>query len=114
MAVDPRRPRPVFDRPTKDAEPTSPVEEGNGTAKKALAADWQLDLFQEFVTGGAFLYSERLAWLADPEIMWPALRELEERFEAYLDGLLIGGAKALDFCRQLLDGDAAAPAIVVD
>ena len=99
------------------------------------------ELYREHLEEAAFLYEQRKNLLADDEVEWVRVGDFEERFQAHLDGLAVGGSVALEvaevramegepgelhaairlFCRQrckptvlkLLDGlDPAAPARV--
>src|SRR3954463_2420992 len=68
---------------------------------------FNVELYREHLDEASFLYEQRLAYLHDPEITWPSLREWEERFEAHIDALVVGGDLALDICRQqAADGDS--------
>jgi hypothetical protein len=57
-------------------------------------------LYAEHLDEASFLYGQRLAYLHDPEVSWPDLRVGEERFEAHVDALVVGGEPALDVCRE--------------
>ena len=68
---------------------------------------FNVELYREHLEEASFLYEQRLAYLHDPEVNWPDLRDWEERFEAHIDALVVGGELALDICRQqAADGDA--------
>lgn len=63
-------------------------------------------LYKEHFEEGSFLYAQRQAYLSDVEVPWPSLHAWEERFEAHLDGLVLGDDLGLDICRQrLAEGD---------
>lgn len=63
-------------------------------------------LFREHLDEASFLYEQRLAYLFDPEINWPDIVQWEDRLEAHLDALIVGGATALEVCREEASGDA--------
>jgi len=68
---------------------------------------FQVELYQEHLDEASFLYEQRLVYLHDPEVNWSDLGDWEERFEAHIDALVVGGELALDVCRQqAADGDA--------
>jgi len=69
----------------------------------ATKREFKLGLYREHLAESSFLYEQRLAHLADPEVKWPDLRHLEERFEAHVDALVIGGELALEACRDHAD-----------
>jgi len=64
-------------------------------------------MYEEHLEEASFLYTQRLALLANPELAWTALDDFEQRLEAHLDALLIGGLPALEVCRRrAAEGDA--------
>jgi len=66
-----------------------------------------LSLYAEHLEDVSFLYDLRNALLADLEVPWARLHAFEERIEAHIDGLMVGGEPALELCRSRLeDGDA--------
>ncbi len=68
---------------------------------------FNVELYREHLEEASSLYDLRLAYLHDPEINWPDLADWEERFEAHIDALVVGGELALDVCRQqAANGDA--------
>jgi uncharacterized protein (TIGR02270 family) len=68
---------------------------------------FNVGLYREHLEDASFLYEQRLAYLHDPEVNWPDLQQWEERFEAHIDALVVGGDLALETCRQLaVDGEA--------
>ena len=68
---------------------------------------FNVELYREHLEEASFLYEQRLAYLHDPEVNWPDLRDWEERFEAHIDALVVGGELALEVCRQqAAEGDA--------
>jgi uncharacterized protein (TIGR02270 family) len=67
---------------------------------------FNIGLYSEHLAEASFLYEQRLAYLHDPELKWTDLEELEERFEAHLDALVIGADLALEVCKEhCLSGD---------
>lgn len=49
------------------------------------------ELYREYFEDASFLREQRRALLADPEISWRDLEPFEDRLEACLDGLVVGG-----------------------
>jgi len=69
--------------------------------------DFDLELYAEYLEEAAFLYQQRLSLLRDPEIGWTEIRAFEERLEAHIDGLVVGGEPALEVCTaRAVEGDA--------
>ena len=69
--------------------------------------EFKIELYKEHLEEASFLYEQRLTYLQDPEVNWPDLQEWEDRFEAHIDGLIVGGDLALEVCRQQTEaGDA--------
>jgi len=63
-------------------------------------------LYEEYLAEASFLYAQRLSLLDDPKIAWNERGEFEERLEAHIDGLVVGGQLALEVCgRQAAEGD---------
>jgi uncharacterized protein (TIGR02270 family) len=62
--------------------------------------EFNIGLYLEHLDEASFLYEQRQAYLHDPEVNWPDLLDSEERFEAHIDALVVGGDLALDICRQ--------------
>ena len=58
------------------------------------------ELYEEYLEDGSFLYAQRLNLLDSPKIAWKERGDFEERLEAYIDGLVIGGQLALEVCRR--------------
>ncbi len=58
------------------------------------------ELYEEYLEEASFLYEQRLGLLDDPEVTWRDIGEFEERFEAHVDGLVVGGKLALEVCRR--------------
>ncbi|MCC6418734.1 MAG: hypothetical protein IT429_10905 [Gemmataceae bacterium] len=66
-----------------------------------------LGLYLEHLEEASFLYDQRRALFANPEIAWTRIGEFEDRFEAHLDALVIGADLALEVCKkQTAEGDA--------
>lgn len=67
---------------------------------------FNIELYEEHLEEASFLYDQRGALLNDPEIPWPSLAGFEDRLEAHLDALVVGGDLALEVCRaRARDGD---------
>src|SRR6266567_1491787 len=76
-----------------------------GSGKKRLSPSmgistksFLIELYREYLEEASFLYEQRLGLLHDPEVPWKRIGEFEERFEAHIDGLLVGGELALEVC----------------
>ncbi len=68
--------------------------------------DFATDLFLDHLSEASFLYEQRLGLFDDPELTWKALEDFEQRFEPYIDGLVVGKDSALEVCKQqALAGD---------
>ena len=68
--------------------------------------DFYIGLYKEYLEEASFLYEQRLTLFDDPEITWTDIHNFEERFEAHIDGLMIGEELALEVCKtQARDGD---------
>jgi uncharacterized protein (TIGR02270 family) len=66
-----------------------------------------IELYGEYLEEASFLYGQRRALLHDPGIPWKRIGEFEERLEAHLDGLVVGGGLALEVCaRHAAEGDS--------
>lgn len=64
------------------------------------------ELAELHLEDASFLYELHLAYLHDPELTWSGLDSFQERFEAHIDALVIGGEIALETCKQrCLAGD---------
>lgn len=63
-----------------------------------------IGLYLEHLEEASFLYEQRLVLLDDPELTWLDLRDFEERFEAHVDALTLGGDLALAVCMQQAEG----------
>src|ERR1700685_1058565 len=65
-----------------------------------------IELYEEYLEEASFLYEQRLSLLQNPEISWKKIGEFEERFEAHIDGLVVGGDLGIEVCkRRAEDGD---------
>ena len=65
-----------------------------------------IELYREYLEEASFLYEQRLGLLKDAEVTWKRIGEFEERFEAHIDGLVVGGDLALQVCTErALEGD---------
>jgi uncharacterized protein (TIGR02270 family) len=62
--------------------------------------EFNVELYREHLEVASFLYDQRLAYLNDPEVNWRDIGDWEERFEAHIDALMVGGERALEVCRQ--------------
>lgn len=56
-------------------------------------------LYEQHLEEASFLYEQRLAHRHDPELTWLDLDDHEERFEAHVDALVVGGDPAIDVCK---------------
>lgn len=66
-----------------------------------------VELYEEFLEEASFLYEQRLTLFDNPEITWKSIGEFEDRFEPHIDGLVVGGDRALDVCiRRAQEGDS--------
>lgn len=67
---------------------------------------FRIELYEEHLEEASFLYEQRLGLFDDPEITWLDIGEFEDRLEAHIDALVVGGDLALDVCtRRAADGD---------
>lgn len=72
-----------------------------------LARAFYVGLYEEHLEEASFLYDQRRALLQNPEIAWPTIGEFEERCEAHIDALVVGGDLALEVCQaRAAAGDA--------
>lgn len=60
---------------------------------------FRIAMYREHLEDAAFLYDQRNALLGDGETSWLRLHDFEERLEANIDALVIGGDLALGECR---------------
>lgn len=65
----------------------------------ATLRQFNIGIYREHLEDGSFLYEQRLTRLDDPELRWLDLDDVEQRFEAHVDGLVIGGDLAHQICR---------------
>jgi hypothetical protein len=85
---------------------------GNGNARRPLRRGlsdrgFAIGIYLEHLEEASFLYEQRIGLLDDPEVPWPALADFEDRFEAHIDALVLGGELAMDVMRQqAVEGDA--------
>lgn len=63
-------------------------------------SDFAVGICQEHLSEAYFLYEQRLRLLDDRELSWKDLGDFEERFEAHIDGLVVGEDLALEVCKQ--------------
>lgn len=71
------------------------------------ARGFAVGIYLEHLEEASFLHDQRLALLDDPELPWPDVEDYEDRLEAHLDALVLGGELALAVCRQQSEeGDA--------
>ncbi|MEQ1850437.1 MAG: hypothetical protein ABMA01_02480 [Chthoniobacteraceae bacterium] len=62
-----------------------------------------IELYREYLSDASFLYDQRQALLADPEVAWSDVDSFDERLEACLDGLVVGGELAIEVCKDRLE-----------
>lgn len=62
--------------------------------------DFATDLYFEHIFEASFLYEQRLSLLDDPELTWLDIEDFENRFEAHIDGLVVGEDLAVEVCKQ--------------
>ncbi len=65
-----------------------------------IEIDFTTGIYQEHISEASFLYEQRLSLFDDPEITWQDLDNFEQRFEAHIDGLVVGEDLALEVCKQ--------------
>src|SRR2546429_654230 len=70
------------------------------TAMPTSPHSFAVRMYDEHLEEASFLYEQRKALLRDPEIPWTRIGEFEERLEAHIDALVIGGRLALDICQK--------------
>ena len=61
---------------------------------------FKIALYEEHLEEIAFLWSQDCALRADPNRAWTDPAPFEERLEAHLDALVVGGALALQVCQE--------------
>jgi len=73
----------------------------------ATYRDFLVGLYQEHLEEASFLFEQRRHLFTDDELSWIQLAEFEDRLEAHLDALVVGGDLALEVCRAAAsDGDS--------
>jgi uncharacterized protein (TIGR02270 family) len=70
----------------------------------ASPRQFNIGLYHEHLEEASLLYEQHLAYVHDPELMWIDLDDWEERFEAHIDALVVGGELALEVCKQRCAG----------
>lgn len=67
---------------------------------------FRIGLYEEHLEEAAFLYSQCGTLAQRPDLAWTRLGDFEERLEAHLDALMVGGELALEVCqRRAQEGD---------
>ncbi len=70
------------------------------------SSDFVVKIYNEHLAEASFLYEQRLNLLDDPQLTWKDVGDFEERFEAHVDGLVVGENLALEVCKQQVsEGD---------
>jgi hypothetical protein len=65
-----------------------------------------IEPYGEYFEEASFLYEQRLSLFEDLEVSWEDIGDFEERFEAHIDGLVVGDELALKVCQtQASEGD---------
>ncbi len=65
-----------------------------------------IELYEEYLEEASFLYAQRLTLYHNPEVTWKKIGEFEERLEAHIDGLVVGGELALEVAKtRAAEGD---------
>lgn len=59
---------------------------------------------EEHLSEIEFLLGQRQRHVRDPEFAWPALANMEDRLEAHVDAMCVGGAPALELAREAMAG----------
>jgi uncharacterized protein (TIGR02270 family) len=76
-------------------------------AAASASVRFHREIFEEHLEEAAFLYEQRRAIHAGPQIAWTDLADFEERLEAHIDALVLGADLALDMCAaRTLEGEA--------
>jgi len=72
-----------------------------------LAKDgFRQELYQEHLEEASFLYEQRRNLLAGDEVEWLRVGDFEERLQAHLDGLVVGGKVALQIAeKRTMEGE---------
>jgi hypothetical protein len=58
-----------------------------------------IEPYEEYFEEASFLYEQRLSLFEDLEVSWEDIGDFEERFEAHIDGLVVGDELALKVCQ---------------
>jgi len=88
-------------------EPSAPVPRPDTLTPGPSERGFRIGLFLEHLEEAASLWEQRAADRENPELSWLDLGEEQDRLEAHLDALMVGGDLALAGCRQqALEGDA--------
>lgn len=66
---------------------------------------FQRALFEEHIESIAFLHAQRETRMRDAETGWTRLVDIEDRIDAHVDALVLGGALAMEQCRLRIAGD---------
>src|SRR5688572_19169478 len=61
---------------------------------------FQIDLYEEHLDEAGFLWEQARAVRRQPDLPWTHAAQFEERLEAHLDAIVIGGDLALEVCRR--------------
>jgi hypothetical protein len=64
-----------------------------------------VELYREHLEEAAFLYQQRLSLFRDSQVSWREIGQFEERLEAHIDALVVGGELALNVCRKHANAD---------
>ncbi|MEO0559117.1 MAG: HEAT repeat domain-containing protein [Bacteroidota bacterium] len=86
---------------------TAPLPLPDTLAPGPSERGFRIGLYLEHLEEAASLWEQRAADRENPELPWTDLGEDQDRLEAHLDALMVGGELALAVCRQqALEGDA--------
>jgi hypothetical protein len=67
---------------------------------------FKIELYEEYLSDGGFVVDQRQILLGRPSGKWGQMSEWDDRLEAYIDGLCVGGDLALDCClRRAEEGE---------
>lgn len=85
---------------------TTMLDLPGGAPRSDPVAAFVEGIYREHLGEGGGLYEQWRVLHGDPEVTWKALGDFEDRAEAHLDGLVVGGDLALEVCRQQVrEGD---------
>jgi uncharacterized protein (TIGR02270 family) len=79
------------------------------TADAAMTSvrEFLASMYEEHLEETSFLYDQRHSMLRQSETSWLDVHDIEERIEAHIDALVVGGESALEVCRgRATDGEA--------